>query len=99
MSPQARAACAHALAPLTLPDLHLVLHTAGITVGKRHPQAHTAPELHSPVALRQMAQLQHLPPPTFYIDATPQPHVVATRAINILDRKVFHVQPVHAQSV
>ncbi len=69
----------HTLAPLTLPAFHIVLHTTGVTVGRRHPTLHTTPKQHSPHALRQMGLLAHLPSPTFHVDATAAPEVVCTR--------------------
>ncbi len=85
------------LAPLTLPAFHIVLHTTGVTVGRRHPTLHTSPEQQSPHALRQMGLLAHLPSPLFHVDATAAPDVVCSRVQGVLARKVFRVQQLQAE--
>ena len=92
-----RQAAHRLLAPLTLPAFHIVLHTTGVTVGRRHPTLHATPEQHSPHALRQMGLLAHLPSPIFHMDATAAPAAVCTRVQGILSRKVFRVQQVQAE--
>jgi hypothetical protein len=82
---------------LALPTFHIVLHTAGITVGRRHPKLHGSPEQYSPYALRQMGLLAHLPAPSFSVDATPSTDIVATRVQHILEKKVFRVQEISAE--
>ncbi len=55
-----RSNCQSELARLTLPHLTLVLHTSGVTVGRRHPTARGKPEEYSSLALQQMQALQHI---------------------------------------
>ena len=56
-TPQTRSACHASLAPLTLPDLTICLHTSCIAIGRRHPNHRHDPEQYSPTALMQMAAL------------------------------------------
>ncbi len=81
-----------ALSALTLPDVTISLHTSGVTVGRRHPLWHHRPEQYSPHALQQMMQLQHLHPPTFYVDASTTPAGLAKRVLAMLQSKVFRVE-------
>lgn len=74
-----------------MPDLHIVLHTSGVAVGRRHPLHRGDPEVYSPVALRQMAHLHLTPQPAFFVDATSSPAHVAKRVCTLLDSKVFKV--------
>lgn len=91
MAPHTRAECQAALAPLDLPHLHIVLHTSGVAVGRRHPHFRDDAESYSPVALRQMTHLNLLPRPCFYVDASVTPPLVAKRCLAVLDQKVFRV--------
>ena len=92
-----RQAAHRMLAPLTMPAFHIVLHTTGVTVGRRHPTLHTTPEQYSPHALRQMGLLAHLPSPLFHVDATASPDTLCARVQNILARRVFRVQELQAE--
>jgi hypothetical protein len=85
------------LTSLALPTFHVVLHTTGVTVGRRHPSLHATPEQFSVHALRQMGLLAHLPAPCFNVDATMSADIVAARVQNILEKKVFRVQTVAAE--
>jgi hypothetical protein len=80
------------LTTLPLPTFHIVLHTSGVTVGRRHPTLHHTPEAFSPHALRQMGLLAHLPAPSFPIDATPEAAIVAERVQRLLGQRAFRVQ-------
>lgn len=57
VDPQTRQHAHRMLATLKLPTFHVVLHTAGVTVGRRHPTLHLNPEEFSQFALRQMGLL------------------------------------------
>ena len=91
-TPQTRGACHASLAPLTLPDLTICLHTSGVTIGRRHPQHRHNPEQYSPIALRQMAALQFLPQPCMFVDAGVPSAKVADRVASILKTRVFRVE-------
>ena len=91
-TPQTRSACHASLAPLTLPDLTICLHTSGVAIGRRHPQHRHDPEKYSPIALMQMAALQYLPQPCIFVDAGVPPIKVADRVSNILNTRVFRVE-------
>ena len=77
------------LAQLTLPELTIVLHTAGRTVGLRHPLYHDSPETFSPAACEQMRALDFLPGSFRHVDATPIPPAICRRVKALLDSKVF----------
>ena len=79
------------LAPLVLPDLHLVLHTSGRTVGSRHPLHHSHPDTHSPHALAQSADLQLLAGTTLHVDATCSPPLLCAKVTRLLHSRVFKV--------
>ena len=79
------------LAPLTLPDLTLVFHTSGRSIGLRHPHHHDTPEAYSQTACDQMRALEFLPTPLRHFDATPSPAVICTRVKHVLHTKVFEV--------
>lgn len=91
VAPSTRAECQAALAPLDLPHLHVVLHTSGVAIGRRHPHFRDDPESYSPLALRQMTHLNLLARPCFFVDASVAPPLVAKRAIAVLEKKVFRV--------
>ena len=97
VEPSVRQQAHRLLAPLALPAYHIVLHTTGVTVGRRHPTQHTSPEQYSPHALRQMGLLAHLPSPLFHVDATAAPDVVCTKVQGVLTRKIFRVQHLQAE--
>ena len=48
LAPSQRAAMRAVLAPLTLPDVSVVLQTSGRAVGLRHPLYHHSPDDYSP---------------------------------------------------
>lgn len=77
------------LVQLTLPELTIVLHTAGRTVGLRHPLYHDSPETFSPAACEQMRALDFLPGSFRHVDATPIPPAICRRVKALLDSKVF----------
>lgn len=79
------------LAPLTLPDLTIVLHTAGRTVGARHPLHRSQPDQYSPTALSQMQHLHLVDDPAFHVDATADPSTVCKRVQRLLSARVFRV--------
>ena len=53
MPPDQRHHFSTRLAQLTLPELTIILHAAGRTIGLRHPCHHTSPENYSPIACEQ----------------------------------------------
>ena len=78
------------LAPLTLPNLTLTLHTSGRNIGLRHPHHRTTPDLYSPIALAQMQHLALLADPCYQVDASPAVPLVLQRVRRLLSTKVFH---------
>ena len=77
------------LAQLTLPELTIILHAAGRTIGTRHPLHHATPDAHSPLACEQARALDFIPGSTRHVDATSPPAAVCRRLLAILNSKVF----------
>lgn len=92
LSPQERHALHAKLTPLVHPDLTIVLHTAGTTVGKRHPAFHDNPEAWGAIALDQMRALDFQSGPYRHVDATASPQAIVRHVTKLLESKVFHVQ-------
>ena len=89
MPPDQRHQFSTRLAQLTLPELTIILHAAGRTIGLRHPCYHNSPEDHSPIACEQGRALDFLPGSFRHVDATPNPTLVSKRVLALLDKKVF----------
>jgi hypothetical protein len=87
-----RERCQAILAPLKLPEFTIVMTTSGIEVGRRHPGFMGKEMEYSPIALRQMQQLQLHPSPTFHVDASPSPEALTRRVHALLSKRAFHVQ-------
>ena len=89
MPPEQRHHYSTALSQLTLPELTIVLHAAGRTIGLRHPVYHSTPDMHGPTACEQARALDFLPGSTRHVDATATPATVSRRLLAVLNSKVF----------